>query len=183
MLPMNLAAMAEMPAADVCYIVVHHTGPVDLEGNPYDADASARSINRYHREELGWSGIGYHFVIRKDGTIEVGRPLTKRGSHVRGLNDCSFGIVLAGHGDLVPWTEPQRPSLINLTARLVREYSLQIRDVIGHHEAYTIPGVPDTGKTCPGVLVSMGHVRKQLVDVLHPPPEPFTIEPPHPPPQ
>jgi N-acetylmuramoyl-L-alanine amidase len=183
MLPMNLAAMAEMPAADVCYIVVHHTGPVDLDGNPYDADASAASINRYHREEKGWSGIGYHFVIPKDGSLELGRPLTKQGAHVRGLNRCSIGVVVAGHGDLVPWTPEQRASLLELVARLVREYGVEPRNVIGHREAYEIPGVPDTGKTCPGVLVSMPRVRKELVDRLHPPPAPFSIElPPYPPP-
>jgi N-acetylmuramoyl-L-alanine amidase len=184
MLPMNLAAMAEMPAADVCYIVVHHTGPVDRDGNPYDADASAASINRYHIEEKGWSGGGYHFVDQKDGTIEVLRPLTKQGAHVLGLNHCSIGIVVAGHGDLVRWTQPQRASLLQLVARLAREYNVEPRNVIGHHEAYTIPGVPDTGKTCPGVLVSMPRVRKELVDLLHPPPAPFSVElPPYPFPQ
>jgi N-acetylmuramoyl-L-alanine amidase len=188
MLPMNLAAMAEMPTADVCYIAIHHTGPVDRHGNPYDADASAASINRYHRRPKprggrGFAGIGYHFVITKDGTVEVGRPLTKQGAHVLGLNHCSIGVVVAGHGDLVPWTPEQRASLLDLVVHLVREYGVEPRDVIGHREAYTIPGVPDTGKTCPGTLVSMRRVRKQLVDRLHPLPEPFTIEPPHPPPQ
>ena len=44
-------------------IVIHHTG------NPQDDDLSAVEI---HRSQLaqGWAGIGYHFVIRKDGTIE-----------------------------------------------------------------------------------------------------------------
>jgi N-acetylmuramoyl-L-alanine amidase len=183
MLPMNLAAMAEMPAADVCYVVIHHTGPVDLDGNPYDADASARSINRYHREELGWSAIGYHLVIKKDGWVEIGRPLTKQGAHVRGLNHCSIGIVVAGHGDLVPWTPEQRASLLELVVHLVREYGVEPRNVIGHREAYAIPGVPDTGKTCPGTLVSMRRFRKQLVDRLYPPPQPFSVDPPpHPPP-
>jgi N-acetylmuramoyl-L-alanine amidase len=180
MLPMNVAAMAEMPAADVCYIVIHHTGPVDRDGNPYDADASAASINRYHRNELGWSGIGYHWTIRKNGTVEPGRPLTKQGAHVRGLNHCSIGIAVAGNGDLVPWTRPQRASLLELVVHLVREYDVEPRDVIGHREAYAIPGVPDTGKSCPGTLVSMRLFRKQLVDVLHPPPGPIEFPPPDP---
>ncbi|MBP9550733.1 MAG: hypothetical protein KBE34_02250, partial [Veillonella sp.] len=33
----------------------------------------------------GWAGIGYHFVIRKDGTIERGRPLSVVGAHDKGI--------------------------------------------------------------------------------------------------
>ena len=44
-------------------IVVHHTG------NPVDDDLSAEEIHESHKAQ-GWAGIGYHYVIRKDGTIE-----------------------------------------------------------------------------------------------------------------
>ncbi len=44
----------------------------------------------------GWSDIGYHFVIRRDGTIETGRPLDVPGAHVRGFNGVSWGICMAG---------------------------------------------------------------------------------------
>ena len=48
-------------------IVIHHTG------NPYDDDLSAEEIHASHRAQ-GWAGIGYHYVIRKSGAIEAGRP-------------------------------------------------------------------------------------------------------------
>jgi N-acetylmuramoyl-L-alanine amidase len=176
-LPMDLDKMAPLRAEDIRFVVLHTTG------TPRGEDTSAAAVNRYHRETLGWSGIGYTFLVRADGSIEPGRPLTKQGAHVRGLNHCSIGIAVAGHGDLAPWTPEQRPTLLDLVARLVREYNVEPRNVIGHREAYEIPGVPDTGKTCPGVLVSMPRVRKELVDRLHPPPAPFSIElPPYPPP-
>ena len=44
-------------------IVIHHTGSVQ------DMDASALDIHGWHKAQ-GYSGIGYHFVIRKNGTIE-----------------------------------------------------------------------------------------------------------------
>jgi N-acetylmuramoyl-L-alanine amidase len=171
---MDLDKMAPLRAEDIRFIVLHTTG------TPRGEDTSAAAVNRYHREVLGWSGIGYTFLVRADGSIEPGRPLTKRGAHVRGLNHCSIGIAVSGNGDLLPWTRPQRASLLELVARLVREYGVEPRDVIGHREAYTIPGVPDTGKSCPGTLVSMRLFRKQLVDVLHPPPGPIEFPPPDP---
>lgn len=43
----------------------------------------------------GWAGIGYHFVIRKDGTIERGRPLSVVGAHAQGDNLHTIGICMA----------------------------------------------------------------------------------------
>ncbi|MBP9551198.1 MAG: N-acetylmuramoyl-L-alanine amidase, partial [Veillonella sp.] len=43
----------------------------------------------------GWAGIGYHFVIRKDGTIERGRPLSVVGAHAQGNNLHTIGICMA----------------------------------------------------------------------------------------
>ena len=47
-------------------IVIHHTG------NPQDDDLSTREINASHQAQ-GWTCIGYHYVVRKDGTVEEGR--------------------------------------------------------------------------------------------------------------
>jgi len=67
-------------------IIIHHT----LSG-----DVSASTIDLWHKEK-GYSEIGYHFVIRKDGTIEQGRNLGSVGSHSKGKNSDSIGIVLTG---------------------------------------------------------------------------------------
>ena len=71
-------------------IVIHHTG------NPYDDDLSAEEIHESH-QALGWAGIGYHYVVRKDGTIERGRPEWAIGSHAYGENTHSIGIHLCGN--------------------------------------------------------------------------------------
>ena len=34
----------------------------------------AKIIDKWHKER-GWSGIGYHYVIKRDGQIELGRPI------------------------------------------------------------------------------------------------------------
>lgn len=44
----------------------------------------------------GWDGIGYHYVIRRDGRIEPGRPIMDVGAHVKGVNRESVGVVWVG---------------------------------------------------------------------------------------
>ena len=54
-----------------------------------------REISQWHREQ-GWLAIGYHFIIRRDGTIEEGRPVDVVGSHVKDWNSKSAGVCLVG---------------------------------------------------------------------------------------
>ncbi len=58
-------------------------------------DIDAATIKRWHLAQ-GWKDIGYHFVIRLDGTIEIGRPEHIPGSHVAGFNTGSIGVVYVG---------------------------------------------------------------------------------------
>ena len=58
-------------------------------------DIGAKEIERWHRQR-GFLTIGYHYVIRRDGTIEKGRPEDTVGAHVSGMNSVSIGICLVG---------------------------------------------------------------------------------------
>lgn len=58
-------------------------------------DVDAREIDRWHRRQ-GWLKIGYHWVIKRDGTLETGRLLSEAGAHVKGYNDRSIGICMVG---------------------------------------------------------------------------------------
>ena len=73
----------------VDYLVIHGSA------TPATADIGAADIDRWHRER-GYFSIGYHFVIRRDGTIERGRPLDQPGAHARSYNHRSIGICLVG---------------------------------------------------------------------------------------
>jgi len=44
----------------------------------------------------GWRDIGYHYVIRRGGQVEDGRPVEQAGAHVSGHNRNSIGICLVG---------------------------------------------------------------------------------------
>ncbi len=57
-------------------------------------DIGLKEIDSWHKAR-GWKGCGYHFIIRRDGTTETGRPITERGAHARGYNDC-IGVCLVG---------------------------------------------------------------------------------------
>lgn len=56
----------------------------------------AAEIRRWHVDGNGWSDIGYHYVIKRDGTIEPGRPLDIPGAHVKGHNATTIGICYVG---------------------------------------------------------------------------------------
>jgi len=58
-------------------------------------EISAATIDKWHKAR-GWKGIGYHFVIALDGTMEYGRPVTEVGAHCKGFNKSSIGICYIG---------------------------------------------------------------------------------------
>ncbi len=117
-------------------IVLHHTGENDI-------DASAEQIHGWHLSN-GWSGIGYHFVIRKDGTVERGRPEWAVGSHAQGENSHTIGIHLSGDFMQGQPTSAQIEKCAMLIANLSEDYNIPIdRDhVVGHGElmATSCPG-------------------------------------------
>lgn len=70
-------------------IVVHCTATRGWQ------DYGADDIRRMHKAQ-GWSDIGYHYVVRIDGTVENGRDVDIIGAHVSGYNKYSIGVVYVG---------------------------------------------------------------------------------------
>lgn len=70
-------------------IVVH------CSATPASRDIGVAEIRAMHKRQ-GWKDVGYHFVIRRDGRVETGRPLSIAGAHVAGHNAKSIGICLVG---------------------------------------------------------------------------------------
>ena len=81
--------MAKQLLENIHSIVVHCSAT--KEGVWVDA----HDIDIWHKAR-GWSGIGYHRVIRLDGTVEQGRAFTRRGAHVKGNNTNTIGVCLIG---------------------------------------------------------------------------------------
>lgn len=109
-------------------IIVHHVGGTDR-------DVSAAEIHQWHLAN-GWAGIGYHFLIHKNGMIEQGRPLYAIGAHCYGYNQTSVGICSAGDFDISFPTKNQIDSASHLIAYLCQKYGLKpdSRTVLGHRD-------------------------------------------------
>jgi len=128
-----------MQKEDVKYLAVH------CSATPPEMDIGVDEIRQWHKDK-GWSDVGYHYVIRRDGTVEGGRPQHKQGAHVHGWNDKSLGICLIGgvDGQFIPednFTAAQKQALYGLLEGLLGEYpGAQIK---GHRD---FPGVK---KACP----------------------------------
>lgn len=110
-------------------LIVHHVGGAT------DADTSAAQIHQWHLAN-GWAGIGYHYVIRKDGSIERGRPRDMIGAHCYGYNKTSVGINLVGNFEGDYPTNQQVFSCSYLLAYLCQLYNLDInsRIIYGHRD-------------------------------------------------
>lgn len=63
---------------------------------PPSMDIGAEEIRRWHVEDNGWSDIGYHFVQRRNGIWEPGRPIERAGAHAKGYNGKSIGLCMVG---------------------------------------------------------------------------------------
>ncbi len=58
-------------------------------------DIGVKEVRQWHLAQ-GWRDIGYHFLIRRNGVIEEGRPLEQVGSHCKGQNKNSIGVCYVG---------------------------------------------------------------------------------------
>lgn len=134
------------------YIVVH------CAATKPSMDVGVREIRQWHMQQ-GWLDVGYHYVIRRDGTIEEGRPHDTTGSHVKGFNSSSVGICLVGgindSGKFdANFTSNQLTSLIDILDRMQKEYPKA--KIVGHHTL-------DAGKACPSFNVSHWLETRELV--------------------
>lgn len=103
-------------------------------------DIGALEIRRYHTSPKplgpGYKDIGYHYIIRLDGSIELGRSVSKAGAHCIGFNAHSVGICYVGgldqSGEYADTrTRAQKAALIKLIYNLIQMYHC---DVHGHHD-------------------------------------------------
>jgi Negative regulator of beta-lactamase expression len=117
-------------------IVIHHTGAGTND------DQSASTIHQGHLNQ-GWAGIGYHYVIRKNGNVEIGRPHWTVGAHEPDANSDTLGIHLSGNFEIGEPTQAQLDSLVELVCYLKLLYpTIQFANIKGHRDYYNT--------ACPG---------------------------------
>lgn len=110
---------------------------VHCSATPEGRDYTVADIDRWHKQK-GWNGIGYHYVIYRDGGIHIGRPVAQIGAHCIGHNAQSIGVCYIG-GCAADGKTPkdtrtpqQREALRRLVADLQKQYPGA--SVHGHRE-------------------------------------------------
>jgi hypothetical protein len=127
-------------------IIIHcaATRPEWMQGSK--TSAKVAEIRRWHLGN-GWSDIGYHYLIDRDGTVAKGRDVSVTGAHVKGRNTGTIGICLmGGHGSSETdafsehFTGEQDRALRKLIADLHKQFGPV--EVNGHNQY--------AAKACPG---------------------------------
>lgn len=135
------------PLTRISTVVVHHSAT---------ASGSPEAFARYHVEAHDWPGIGYHYVIAKDGTVYKTNNASTVSYHAKGANLKSLGVCLIGNFDREHPGDVQMDALVELLHELMKAYGISPDNVIGHRE------VPGTQKSCPGANFDMDALRARL---------------------
>ena len=130
---------------------------------PSTMDIGLKEIRNWHVNDNGWKDVGYHYIIRRDGTLEKGRNIEVIGSHVYGHNKNSIGICLVGgkpignqKRDINLFTIEQLETLESLLFNLkgfLQEPNLKI---VGHCQL-------DKKKTCPNFDVQKWLKEREII--------------------
>lgn len=111
-------------------------------------DIGAAEIRQWHVRDNGWSDIGYHFVIRRNGTVEQGRPLDTPGAHCKDHNARSIGICLVGGLEKTP--SGKSVSAANYTPEQWAALRELVTDLRGRFPSAGLHGHQDyANKACP----------------------------------
>lgn len=123
------------------HLVVH------CSATPQSMNIGAKEIRRWHKDK-GWSDIGYHYVIRRSGKREKGRPDSKVGAHVKGHNAGSLGICLVGGVD----ADNRERAEFNFTKKQIIALDILLRLLTRKHKDAIVLGhrdFPEVKKACP----------------------------------
>lgn len=74
---------------NITKIIVH------CSATPEGRDYTVADIDRWHKQR-GWQGIGYHYVVYRDGSVHPGRSVEQIGAHTSGHNANSIGVCYIG---------------------------------------------------------------------------------------
>ena len=142
-----------MSADSVRFLVLH------CSASRCNQDYSVEQLRRDHKAR-GFYDIGYHFYIRKDGTMTQHRKLLEVGAHAKPYNRCSIGICYEGGLDeqgkpCNTMTTEQETRLINLFRNL--KILFPKAKIVGHRD---LPRT--TPKECPCLDAGSWAARHRL---------------------
>lgn len=111
---------------DVKSVIIHHTAA--------PADVSAQKLATFSVHQSRWPGIGFHYLVQDDGTIEQCNPPSLVTFHAGPQNEVGVGIALAGEFDTGAPPDAQLAATAHLIAWLLGYFGLDLANVFGHRE-------------------------------------------------
>jgi N-acetyl-anhydromuramyl-L-alanine amidase AmpD len=143
---------ALLPNAFSDFKFVKPSRPIDrvfvhCSASDYPHHDNIATMRQWHLER-GWSDVGYHFFIRKDGTLEIGRPIDKTPAAQAGHNRGTIAICLHGLSK-DKFTAAQKATLRTLCVLINQAYAGRLT-FHGHCEV--------ANKSCP--VLDYGDVLK-----------------------
>ena len=144
------------PLSQITHLAIHHTATPPSVTPTRIAEMHVSPDSNRGKE--AWPGIGYHFFIHADGTIDQTNALETASYHVHRHNVYSVGVVFAGSfmNGKIP-TSAQLRSGAHLTAWLMQELNVPLARVWGHRE------FPDNTTVCPGSEWTLGNRWRDLL--------------------
>lgn len=148
----------------ITHLVVHYSATYA------DQNLTVKDVDRMHRDR-GWQMVGYHYVIRRDGTVERGRPDSMVGAHVGGQNTGKLGICWIGGLDRA--TGPNK-GVDNRTPAQTESLIVLLRELLKKYPGAKVVGHRDLAPTqCPGFDVQAWWAKVQKKAVAeHKPADP-----------
>lgn len=144
---------AQSCSRTITEVILHHTWAP--RAAQYQGERTVEGIYNYHHFDLGWSDIGYHYLIAPDGTIWLGRALGRDGAHVLNHNRGTVGVSMILNGDVeLPSAAQVRGTAATLTALLTR-FNLTPAKNFGPHSGFHRDY---SSKTCPGTRITKAMV-------------------------
>lgn len=113
------------------WVIVHHSGGTDANPLLDTSHHTAKMMEQWHLAK-GWDGLGYTYVIHKNGDIWKGRPEHRNGAHTVTHNTKSIGICLAGNFDATLPTDAQTKSLTALLKDICQRYKIKPERIVPH---------------------------------------------------
>ena len=130
------------PLSEVKYLAIHHSASPDNQ--------TSLEIANYHINNNDWGGIGYHFVITKDGTVYYVGDISTARANVVNLNEQVLGICLVGN--FTSGSEPsseQIDSVHKLCNFFINDYS-DLSNINSWDNVAAHKDLPGQATTCPG---------------------------------
>ncbi len=125
-------------------ITIHHSA---------SRDVGVDTIRQWHLKR-GFVDIGYAWVVRRNGSLEQGRPMNKQGAHVKHHNYRNMGICVTGNFTKYPPSEEQYSSLRKLLGFLCFAFRIPKTNILLHRDL--------ASTVCPGKYFDL---KKALYDL------------------